>query len=136
MDAHNTPVFVQVDLPVELWERVITTGRLTLRGWAGLRMTCRGLRNVLQPKRISCIQPESVLELAAAARHWQHAEMIRLDFENLWVIEHRGELDGIIEAASGLSDLHRLQLVEDIARPGALWGEARQFQVRLRERLL
>ena len=59
---------MQEGLTLDVWERVINIGRLDLREWAGLSATCRSMR-ALQPRRISCGEPPSVSQLAAAARH-------------------------------------------------------------------
>ena len=84
-----------------------------------------------QPCQISCSYPPSVSQLATAARHWRHAEEIRLPLLGLVIgVEDTSTLNSSLERALSLSDLHRLQLQECCA------AGSRQFQVMLRNRLL
>jgi hypothetical protein len=127
---------MQEDFTMDIWQRVMDIGRLRPRDWAGLSATCTSMRALLQPRRVRCIKPASVSQLAAAARHWRHAEEIRLPLQGLVFAigdEDTCALNSILERALGLAELRRLQLLEVVEEePRA----SCRFLVMLRNRLL
>ena len=124
-------IYVQDVLIPELLEHMITVGRLDLRDLACLSATCKGMRALLQPRQISCTQPASVLQLAAAARHWKCAEQIRLPLQDLVIgTEDTPTLNNILGRALDIPNLRGLQLLESPAKG------CRKFQVMLRDLLL